>query len=43
VAEMTGEARVVALDRLWPGDLADHSGDLLDVVFAGRVNLRLTT
>jgi anti-sigma regulatory factor (Ser/Thr protein kinase) len=22
---MTGEARVVALDRLWPGDIA-HSG-----------------
>jgi hypothetical protein len=26
---MTGEARVVALDRLWPGDVADRSGDLL--------------
>jgi Histidine kinase-like ATPase domain len=33
VAEMTDEARVVALDRLWPGDIADRSGDLLDVVF----------
>jgi anti-sigma regulatory factor (Ser/Thr protein kinase) len=33
VAEMTGEARVVALDRLWPGDIADRSGDLLDIVF----------
>jgi anti-sigma regulatory factor (Ser/Thr protein kinase) len=33
VAEMTGEARVVALDRLWPGDIADCSGELLDVVF----------
>jgi anti-sigma regulatory factor (Ser/Thr protein kinase) len=33
VAEMTGEARVVALDRLWPGDNADCSGELLDVVF----------
>jgi hypothetical protein len=30
---MTGEARVVALDRLWPGDIADRSGDLLDIVF----------
>jgi len=33
VAEMTGEARVVALDRLLPGDIADCSGELLDVVF----------
>jgi anti-sigma regulatory factor (Ser/Thr protein kinase) len=33
VAEMTDEARVVALDRLWPGDIADRSGELLDVVF----------
>jgi len=33
VAEMTGEARVVALDRLRPGDIADCSGELLDVVF----------
>jgi len=33
VAEMTGEARVVALDRLRPGDIADRSGELLDVVF----------
>ena len=32
VAEMTDEARVVALDRLWPGDIADRSGELLDVV-----------
>jgi hypothetical protein len=29
---MTGETRVVALDRLWPGDIADRSGDLLDIV-----------
>ena len=35
MAEMTGEARVVALDRLWPGDIADRSGDLLDIVFGG--------
>ena len=33
MAEVTGEARVVALDRLWPGDIADCSGELLDVVF----------
>ncbi len=33
MAEMTGEAGVVALDRLWPGDIADCSGELLDVVF----------
>jgi hypothetical protein len=33
VAEMTDEARVVALDRVWPGDIADRSGELLDVVF----------
>ncbi len=33
MAEMTGEARVVMLDRLWPGDIADRSGDLLDIVF----------
>ena len=33
MAEMTGEARVVALDRPWPGDIADCSGELLDVVF----------
>jgi len=30
---MTGEARVVALDRLWPPDIPDRGGDLLDVVF----------
>ena len=33
MAEMTDEARVVALDRLWPGDIGDRSGELLDVVF----------
>ena len=33
MTEMTGEARVVALDRLRPGDIADCSGELLDVVF----------
>ncbi len=33
MAEMTSDARVVALERLWPGDIADRSGDLLDVVF----------
>jgi anti-sigma regulatory factor (Ser/Thr protein kinase) len=30
---MTGETRVVALDRLRPGDIADCNGELLDVVF----------
>jgi anti-sigma regulatory factor (Ser/Thr protein kinase) len=33
VAEMTGDTRVVTLDRLWPGDIADRSGDLIDIVF----------
>jgi anti-sigma regulatory factor (Ser/Thr protein kinase) len=33
VAEMTGDASVVALDRLWSGDVADYRGDLLDIVF----------
>jgi anti-sigma regulatory factor (Ser/Thr protein kinase) len=30
---MTGESRIVALDRFWPGDIAGHGGELLDVVF----------
>jgi anti-sigma regulatory factor (Ser/Thr protein kinase) len=30
---MTNQARVVALDRVRPGDVASRSGDLLDVVF----------
>jgi anti-sigma regulatory factor (Ser/Thr protein kinase) len=30
---MTDEARVIAHDRLRPGDIADPSGELLDVVF----------
>jgi hypothetical protein len=29
---MTDEARVVALDRMWPGDIADRSGELLEIV-----------
>ena len=33
MAEMTDEARVIALDRLRPGDIADRSGELLDVMF----------
>jgi len=33
VADMTGEARVAALDRPWPPDIPDRGGDLLDVVF----------
>ena len=33
MADMTNEARVVVLDRLWPGDAAGCGGDLLDVLF----------
>ena len=33
MADITNEARVVVLDRLWPGDIASRGGDLLDVVF----------
>jgi serine/threonine-protein kinase RsbW len=33
MAEPTSEARVIALDRLWPGEAASRSGDLLDIVF----------
>jgi anti-sigma regulatory factor (Ser/Thr protein kinase) len=34
VAELTSGARVVALERRWPEDIACHNGgDLLDVVF----------
>jgi len=33
VTEMTGAARVVMLDRRWPGDIAERGGDLLDVAF----------
>ncbi|MGH3227626.1 MAG: ATP-binding protein [Streptosporangiaceae bacterium] len=33
MADITSEARVVALDRRWPGDLPSRSGDLLDIVF----------
>src|SRR5579863_2263712 len=33
MADMTSEARVVALDRLRPADIAGRSGDLVDVVF----------
>lgn len=33
MAEMTGGARVVPLDRLRPCDITERSGDLLDVVF----------
>jgi hypothetical protein len=35
VAEMTGEARVVVLDRFWPGDIADRGGELPDVAPEG--------
>jgi anti-sigma regulatory factor (Ser/Thr protein kinase) len=33
VADITSGARVVPLNRLWPGEVASHSGDLLDVAF----------
>jgi serine/threonine-protein kinase RsbW len=33
MADVTSEARVVALDRQWPEDVAIRNGDLLDVVF----------
>jgi serine/threonine-protein kinase RsbW len=33
MADMTSKARMVALDRPWPRDIASRSGDLLDVVF----------
>jgi len=33
MADRSRQARVVALDRLWPGDAASRSGDLLNVVF----------
>jgi anti-sigma regulatory factor (Ser/Thr protein kinase) len=33
MADLTSEARVVALDRLRPGDFAGRGGDLLDIVF----------
>jgi anti-sigma regulatory factor (Ser/Thr protein kinase) len=33
VAEVTSEARVVALDRRWPDDMANRNGELLDIVF----------
>jgi anti-sigma regulatory factor (Ser/Thr protein kinase) len=33
MADMTSEARVVALDRLWPDSAASRSDDLLDVAF----------
>jgi serine/threonine-protein kinase RsbW len=33
MAETTSEARVIALDRLWPGEAASRSGDLLDIAF----------
>ncbi|HET9969876.1 MAG TPA: hypothetical protein VFQ68_16700 [Streptosporangiaceae bacterium] len=33
MTEMTGAARVVMLDRRRPGDIAERSGDPLDVTF----------
>jgi serine/threonine-protein kinase RsbW len=33
VAEVTGNATVIALRRPWSGEIADRSGDLLDTAF----------
>jgi anti-sigma regulatory factor (Ser/Thr protein kinase) len=33
VTEVTAQTRVIALDRLWPGEAVSRSGDLLDIVF----------
>jgi anti-sigma regulatory factor (Ser/Thr protein kinase) len=33
VAEVTGNATVIALGRPWSGEIADRSGDLLDTAF----------
>src|SRR5579862_9371043 len=33
MADMTSEARMVAPNRLWPGDIASRTGDLLDIGF----------
>ena len=33
MTEVTDQTRVIALDRLWPGDSVSRSGDLLDIVF----------
>jgi len=33
MADMTSEARVVALERRWPGDAGSRSDDLLDIAF----------
>jgi serine/threonine-protein kinase RsbW len=33
MTDVTSDASVIALDRLWPGDIASLSGDLLDIVF----------
>ena len=33
MAEVTGNATVIALRRPWSGDVADRSGDLLDTAF----------
>lgn len=41
VGVVTSEARVVALDRQWPDDMADRNGELLDIVFGWRDCTRL--
>jgi len=33
VTELTAQTRVIALDRLWPGEVVTRSSDLLDIVF----------
>jgi serine/threonine-protein kinase RsbW len=33
MTDMTSDVGAVALDRLWPGDVASRGGDLLDIVF----------
>ncbi len=33
MTEVTTQTRVIALDRLWPANVAGRSGDLLDTVF----------
>jgi anti-sigma regulatory factor (Ser/Thr protein kinase) len=38
VAEVTGNATVIALGRAWSGEIADRSGDLLDTAF-GRTDI----
>ena len=34
MTEVTAQTRVIALDRLWPGEAGSCRGDLLDIVFS---------